>query len=75
MGKENEQWKAEYRKKCESLEEETRVSEEELQPLQSKLLDVEERIRDQILKIHSVKRLVESNALFHLLSSFIVTDA
>lgn len=61
MSKELEQWKSEYRVKCDSLEEEVRKTEEDLQPFHMRMMEVNERIRDQTLKIYSLKSQISRN--------------
>jgi len=61
MAKELEKWKSEYRKYCDALEEEQRVTAETVQPLKSKLSSVEDTIKDEINKLASIKSSIARN--------------
>merc|ERR1711998_499294 len=61
MNKELEQWKSEYRRKMEVMDEESKNSEEALQPMQLQLLEIEDQIKEQIQKINSVKANIAKN--------------
>merc|ERR1712139_693643 len=61
MNKELEQWKGEYRRKTSSMESESKATEESLQPLQMKLLELEEQVKEQVQKINSVKASISKN--------------
>ena len=61
MNAELEQWKGEYRRKTSSMESESKATEESLQPLQMKLLELEEQVKEQVQKINSVKASISKN--------------
>jgi len=61
MGKELDRWGNEYRKSCDALEDEQRATNESLLPLRGKLLDVEERIKDEQAKLSTLKASIAKN--------------
>ncbi|TMW67059.1 hypothetical protein Poli38472_012175 [Pythium oligandrum] len=61
MSKELEHWKKEYESKCAVYEDERKKTEEALQPLQLQLLEVEEQIKEQVHKIHTLKATIAKN--------------
>lgn len=61
MNKELEQWKSEYRRKCEDMDEQSKSSEEALQPKQMRLREIKEEILEEEKKINSVKAKIAKN--------------
>jgi hypothetical protein len=55
MAAETEKWKAEFERKRNLLEGEKIVSEDELHPLHVQLMEVEEQMKEQLVKINGVK--------------------
>lgn len=63
MNKELESWKGEYRRNVELMEEESKATEESLQPLQLQLVEVTQQVEEQIKKINGVKANISKNDL------------
>ena len=61
MGKEFDQWAAMYRKHADQLEEEERLTEEALEPLNKKLLEAQEKIDLKKTQISTIKASVAKN--------------
>jgi len=61
MAKELERWRADYRKSCDALEDEQRATSETLHPLRGRLLDVEERVKDEQAKLSTLKASIAKN--------------
>mmetsp|Transcript_31387 Transcript_31387/g.40361 ORF Transcript_31387/g.40361 Transcript_31387/m.40361 type:complete len:697 (-) Transcript_31387:114-2204(-) len=61
MSKEYERWQTEYRTKVEQLEREKKVTEESLQPLHLRLLELNEQHKESVSKIGALKAKVAKN--------------
>ena len=61
MGKEFDQWAAMYRKYCDQLEEEEKQTQDELEPLNKKLLEAQEKIDLKKTQISTIKASVAKN--------------
>jgi len=75
MTKEYEKWKKESKTSQSKLEELMKVTEDTIQPLQDKLVEIEEQIREQTTKVNNVKSQMMSNDVIiqNLLHSVIST--
>lgn len=61
MNKELEQWKAEYRRNVELMEEESKSTEESLQPLNMQLMEVDQQVEEMVKKINAVQANISKN--------------
>lgn len=75
MSKEYEYWRRESQSCQAKLEEQQRITEEVVQPLQDQLADVEEKIKEQQAKINAIKSQIMHNdiSIQNLLYSVIQT--
>lgn len=61
MSKELDKWKNEYRKCCDAMEDEQRVTSETLLPLRGKLTEIDENIKDKQSRIATLKASIAKN--------------
>ncbi|GBG31640.1 TRAF3-interacting protein 1 [Hondaea fermentalgiana] len=61
MSKELDKWRSEYRKCCDAMEDEKRITSETLLPLRGKLTEVDENIRDKHARIATLKASIAKN--------------
>lgn len=75
MSKEYEHWRKEAISCTQALVEQQKITEEVVQPLQNQLADLEERIREQQGKIHSIKATIlrQDHTISNMLYSVIQT--
>ncbi|CAM9220254.1 unnamed protein product [Chrysoparadoxa australica] len=62
MGSELDKWQAEYKRKTETLVEEKRSTQDALEPLRVQLLELEEQVKEGIMRINSVKAKIAGNS-------------
>lgn len=75
MSKEYEHWRREAINCTQALQEQQKITDEVVQPLQSQLADLEERIREQQGKINSIKATIlrQDHTISNMLYSVIQT--
>lgn len=61
MNKELELWQREYRSKEEELDRERKISEESIQPLRLELMELDEKLKEEVSRINSMKAQIIKN--------------
>ena len=54
-------WQADYKRRCQDLEQAQEATKDELQPLERELKEADDKIEDEVNKINSVKAKIAKN--------------